>query len=443
MKRYRFPLILAALLAAVLLAPAARAEERANVPEKLKWNTADLYTSEDAWYQAKDAVAARVPKMAEFQGKLGESAATFFAAISAMEDVDKDLTRLQVYSSMRGDEDTRLAKPREMNQAVEQLAVQFYSTISYIRPEILALGAEKVNGFLAAEPRLAPYKPMLDDILRYAPHTLSAPEEKVASQAELMADNAGSAYRTFKDADMPYPEITLANGDKVRLDAQAYTKYRASADRAERDQVFEAFFSCFKSFERTFGTTLYGEVKTHLFNKDVHKFDSSLEAALFNSNVPVTVYQQLISRRARQPAHAAPLPEAAPAHDGRGSAALRGPLRPDRQEGGPALHARAGHGPGAQGGRAAGSGVRGHAQDRLREPLGGLRAHHRQALGRVQHRRLRRAPLPAAELHRAATRRSRRWPTSRATRCTPTSPTRSSRTPPTTTRSSWPRWPRR
>jgi oligoendopeptidase F len=295
MRRNRLPLILAALLAVALLSPLARAEERANVPEKLKWNTADLYASEDAWYQAKDAVAARVPKMADFQGKLGESATAFYDAISAMEALDKDLTRLQVYSSMRGDEDTRLAKPREMNQAVEQLAVQFYSTISYIRPEILALGAEKVNGFLAAEPRLAPYKPMLDDILRYAPHTLSAPEEKIASQADLMADNAGSAYRTFKDADMPYPEITLANGEKVRLDAQAYTKYRASADREERDRVFDAFFTCFKSFERTFGTTLYGDVKTHMFNKDVHKFGSSIEAALFNSNVPVAVYKQLIA----------------------------------------------------------------------------------------------------------------------------------------------------
>jgi oligoendopeptidase F len=295
MKRYRFPLIIAVLLAAVLLLPQARAEERANVPEKLKWNTADLYASEDAWYQAKDAVAARVPKMADFQGRLGASADGFYTALSTMTAIDQDLTQLQVYASMRGDEDTRLAKPMEMNQVVEQLAVKFYSTISYVRPEILALGAEKVNGFVAADPRLAPYKPYLDEILRYAPHTLSAPEEKVASQADIMGDNAGRAYRTFKDADLPYPEITLSTGEQVRLDAQAYTKHRASANREDRDKVFRAFFSRFKDFERTFGTTLDGEVKTHMFNKDVHKYGSSLEASLFNSNVPVSVYRQLIS----------------------------------------------------------------------------------------------------------------------------------------------------
>ena len=295
MKRNRLPVIPAALLAAVLLSPLARAEERANVPEKLKWNTADLYASEDAWHRAKDAVAIRIPKMADFQGRLGASADGFYAALSSMIVIDQDLARLQVYASMRGDEDTRLAKPREMNQAVEQLAVQFYATISYMRPEILTLGAEKVNGFVAADPRLAPYKPYLDEILRYAPHTLSAPEEKVASQADIMGDNAGRAYRTFKEADLPYPEITLSTGEQVRLDAQAYTKYRASTNREDRDRVFQAFFSRFKDFERTFGTMLDGEVKTHLFNKDVHKYGSSLEASLFNSNVPASVYRQLIA----------------------------------------------------------------------------------------------------------------------------------------------------
>jgi oligoendopeptidase F len=295
MKRNRLPLIFAALLAVVLLTPQARAEERANVPEKLKWNTADLYASEDAWYQAKDDIAARIPKLAEFQGRLGESADRFYAAASTMMALDKDLTQLLVYASMRGDEDTRLGKPREMNQTAQQLAVEFYSTISYVRPEILALGAEKVNGFVAADPRLAPYKPYLDDILRYAPHTLGAAEEKVASQAAIMSDNAARAYRTFTNAELPYPEVTLSTGEKVRLDAQAYTKYRASANREDRDQVFKAFWSRYKEFERTLGTTLDGDVKTHMFNKDVHKYGSCLEAALFNSNVPVSVYQQLIS----------------------------------------------------------------------------------------------------------------------------------------------------
>ena len=295
MKRHRFALALTALLAVALLVPAARAEERADVPEQLKWNTADLYATEDAWYQAKDDIAARIPKLAAFQGRLGESAEVLHEALSTLMALDQDFTRLYVYASMRLDEDTRVGKPREMTQIAQQLGVQYYSTLSYVRPEILAVGAERVNAFVAADARLAPYRMFLDDILRFAPHTLSAAEEKVASQAAIMGGTAANAYSTFKDADLPYPEITLSTGEKVRLDAQAYTKHRASTVRADRDLVFQSFFSAFKGFERTFGTTLDGDIKTHLFNKDAHQYGSCLEAALFGTNVPTAVYTQLIA----------------------------------------------------------------------------------------------------------------------------------------------------
>lgn len=287
--------ILVAIAMTTLTTPPAPAEEREAIPERLKWNTADLYPTEDAWAKAKDDLSARIPKLAEYQGKLGESAGTFYTAITAILDVQQDLSRLQVYASMRSDEDTRVAKTREMNQSADQLGVTLAATVSYLRPEILALGAKKVWGFVAQDKRLEQYRPVLDDILRYAPHTLSAAEEKVAAMASLMADNAQRAYSTFTNADLPYPEVTLSDGKKVRLDAAAYTQYRGSSNREDRDQVFHAFFSRYKEFERTLGATLGGNVKVHVANQQIHKFDSCLEAAIFDSNVPVSVYKQLIS----------------------------------------------------------------------------------------------------------------------------------------------------
>ena len=286
-----------ALLAMAMINPltqTARADERAQVPEQYKWNTADLYPSEEAWTKQKDDVASRIPKLASFQGKLGASADSFYTALSALMDLDKDLSHLSTYASMRSDEDTRVSKPREMKQMSEDLGVKFAATAAFIRPEILALGEAKVRGFIKADPRLAPYTPWLDDILRYAPHTMTAPEEKVAAEAAIMADGPSNAYNTFTNADLPYPEVTLKSGEKVRLDAQAYTKYRTAPDRGDRDLVFKTFWTKYKEFERTLGATLDANVKTHVFDKNVHKFASCLEAAIFNSNVPTTVYTQLI-----------------------------------------------------------------------------------------------------------------------------------------------------
>jgi oligoendopeptidase F len=181
-----------------------------------------------------------------------------------------------------------------MKAFTEDLGVKFAAAVSFLRPELLALGEAKVKGFIKADKRLEPYGPWLDDILRYAPHTLSAPEEKVSAEAAIMAEGASNAYNTFTNADLPYPEVALKSGEKVRLDASAYTRHRAAADRDDRKLVFKTFWTRYKEFERTLGATLDANVKTHIFSKNVRKYGSCLEAALFNSNVPTTVYTRLI-----------------------------------------------------------------------------------------------------------------------------------------------------
>ncbi len=283
------------LAANAWIPPAVCADERVNIPEKYKWNASDLYPSDEAWHKKKQDLDSRIPLLARYQGGLGVSAGHFHDAVSAVMELGRELSQLQVYASMRSDEDTRDGKMREMDQSAGELGVKFSAAVSYLRPEILALGSKKVRGFIAEDKRLVPYEPWLDDILRYAPHTLTAAEEKIAAQADIMSESGAGIYNIFKDADLPYPEVTLSSGEKVRLDVQGFTKYKALSNRDDRDKVFRAFWLKFKEFERTLGATLNAQVKAHQFDKDIHKFDSCLESALFEANVPSGIYKRLIS----------------------------------------------------------------------------------------------------------------------------------------------------
>ena len=291
----RLPLFLVALALSGGLATMVSAAERADVPDRYRWRTTDLYATEEAWSRAREDIAARITRLSAFQGRLGESADVFYTAVSSYMDLNRDLARLSAYASLRADEDTRVAHTRELDQTASGLGVRRSAAAAYLAPEILALGAAKVDGFVAADPRLRPYKPWLDDLLRYAPHTLSAAEEKVASQCALMADGPSRTYGIFTDGDLPFPEITLSTGEKVRLDASAYVLHRASTNRDDRLRVFQAFWSTYRRFERTLGTSLDAQVKTHVVDQQVHRFDSCVENALFGSNIPVSVYRQLIA----------------------------------------------------------------------------------------------------------------------------------------------------
>jgi len=271
------------------------AAERSQIPEKLTWNLADLYANEAAWTSAKEDLIKRIPEINKFKGHLGESPESLFNALSTMADMYKECARLMTYAGQLSDQDTRNSHHLEMQQAIENIQVDLGSAISFLRPEIISLERGVVEQFISSEPRLQDYRQFLDDILRWKEHTLSPAEEKIAAQAADLT-GAGEAIRTiFTNADMPYPEVVLKDGGKVRLDAAAYTKYRANINRSDRDKVFKAFFGKYAEFQRMLGTALYTRVKANIFNKDVHKFDSSLQAALFEDNIPVSVYKQLIS----------------------------------------------------------------------------------------------------------------------------------------------------
>jgi oligoendopeptidase F len=152
-----------------------------------------------------------------------------------------------------------------------------------------------VRKFIAEETKLGPYRVFLEETLRRKPHTLSAAEEKIAAEAGEMERAGGEVHGVLSNADLPYPTIKLSTGESVRLDPAAFTLHRQDRDRADREKVFAAFFGALKTYERTMGATLASTVKAHLFEVRIRHFGSAVESALFQDNIPVAVYKQLLA----------------------------------------------------------------------------------------------------------------------------------------------------
>jgi oligoendopeptidase F len=294
MRLMRLGAVVAAL--SVLAVPlAAKAAERSAVPDQYQWDLTALYPDAAAWATAKQDVVASIPKLGQWQGKLGASAATLLAAMQDWEKTSLKVERLYVYANQLYDQDTRVSRSLQMKQEASQVYTDLQTATAFIRPQVLLVGKPTIDKFLAEEPKLGPYRMFFDDILRAAPHTLSSGEEKVIARAGAMADTGDTVRSVFTSAELPFPEITLSTGEKVRLDAAAYTKYRAAAAKADRDAVFKAFWGTYGDFTSTLATTLNAQVQSHVFTKDVRKFPSSLEAALFGYNIPKSVYTRLIA----------------------------------------------------------------------------------------------------------------------------------------------------
>ena len=282
------------LFAASTLTSVAQQRDRGKIPDQYKWDLTALYPSDDAWRTEKEKVAAGVPKIREFQGTLGSSAARLADALELQSHLDKELNRLFVYAGLSSDQDTRVSKHQAMEQEMIQLGSSVGAEEAFIQPEILKIDKSTIEKFVAQEPRLQVYKHYLEDIERQRAHTLSNAEEKLLAASGVMASGPQSVYGIFADADFPYPSVTLSDGKTVKLDKAAFSLHRASPSREDRQKVMEAFFTALGKYRGTFGSMMNSNVQGSVFYAKARNYHSDLEARLDGPNIPVTVYSRLV-----------------------------------------------------------------------------------------------------------------------------------------------------
>lgn len=274
--------------------PRLAAAENGSRPDGV-WDLADLYPTPEAWTAARDRVAAEIPKIDAFRGRLGEGAGTLREAMDLITGLQKETSRLGVYASLKADEDLRDSAAGERRQMQQQLGVELGRTTSFLTPELLGLGNDRVLSDLANDPGLAPYRFTIEEMLRQRPHTLGAEAEKVLSTSRLIANAPSAIYGILTNADLPWPTVKLSDGTEARLDAAGYTKYRAVTNRDDRQRVFDAFFGAYKTYERTLGSSLAGQVNADLFYARSRNYPSTLAAALEPNAIPESVYRSLLT----------------------------------------------------------------------------------------------------------------------------------------------------
>ena len=270
--------------------------ERSKVENQYKWNLAEIYPTTDAWKADMDMMNSQVEKLADFKGKLGESAKSLYEALKLGNDLTKTLYKAWTYASNLSNEDLNIAKNQAMIQQMSALGTKFSETSAFMEPEILQIPKEKIDQFFKEEPGLKEFDMYINNIIRMRAHTLSAAEEKILASFNLIAGNQDDVYGIFNNAEKPAPKITLSDGKEVELTPASYTRYRTLPDREDREKVMDTFFNSYGIFKNTLGANLGGKVKTDWVYAKDRKYSSSLEASLDRDNIPVSVYSTLIEQ---------------------------------------------------------------------------------------------------------------------------------------------------
>ena len=268
--------------------------QRDQIPAEDKWAIEDLYATDEAWEQELATVAEDQAYLASFAGRLAESAQVLLQYLTAVEKINAKGELLANYCMRKSDEDTRVAKYQAMVGKFMSAFVALSAATSFETPEILAISDETLADFFAQEPGLERYRRYLNDTRRRKEHILTPAEEKLLAAAGEMANAPDSIYGMFADADMKFPDAIDSEGKAYPLSQGTFVPYEESADRELRKSAYENLYHSFANFKNTAAAVLNAQGKQLKFFADARKYPSTLDAALDATNVPTSVYLNLI-----------------------------------------------------------------------------------------------------------------------------------------------------
>jgi len=280
-------------------APVKKLPLRSEVNPADTWDLSSLYPSDDAWEKAFAGLQSQVGGYAQFQGHLADSAETLAKCLTFELEVARTDDRLDHYAMLKTVEDLSNGVYQRMRARIEQLESRIGQASSFIRPEILAIPTAKMNEMLE-DSALAPYKLMLVRILRFKPHTLNGDEERLLAMQSEMAEATHEIFNQLNNTDLKFGAIKNDKGRLVELSHGNYTAFLNSPDREVRANAFHAYYQPYVAHAHTLAATLNGWIQRNIYYAKARNYPSAIEASLFPDQVPVSVYDNLLTSIHRQ-----------------------------------------------------------------------------------------------------------------------------------------------
>jgi len=269
-------------------------KHRSEVAPESKWNLTTIFTSDEAWQNSFDALAASLNQIETFSGRLGESAESLLSCLALLYELQVDTYRLYLFSHLKKDEDTTNSFYQGMADNAASLNTKFQAAISFIEPEIIAIGQEKINVYMDTNDGLKIYRQFFDNILRLKNHILTSDNEEILAKADEIGQASQNIFTMLNNADIVFAKAADSNGNEHEVNHASYSALMEKPDRTLRKNTFHNVIDAYIAQKNTIATAYSHSVKANLFTAGVRKYGSALDAALSVYNIPKAIYKNLI-----------------------------------------------------------------------------------------------------------------------------------------------------
>jgi oligoendopeptidase F len=267
---------------------------RADLPDSDKWDLTHLFINADKWTEDFVWLQRTYPKIADWKGCLGKSAGDLAECLEFEKSLDLKIERLFHYASLQLSEDSANPDYLARMGQMQNLLTKISEVGSFMSPEIQAIPDDKFEEFLN-DPALAEWTIALKKVRRMKPHVLSEPEERLLALGSAALDGYDETFSQLTDVDMKFGVLLDDKGEEKPLTQSSFSSFLVKRDHELRKRAFHQFYHEFQDHQFTLASSLAYSVKADVFRARARNYPSALEASLFRDDIPVAVYEGLIS----------------------------------------------------------------------------------------------------------------------------------------------------
>ena len=269
-------------------------KQRSEIEEKYKWDLTKIYKDETEFEKDLEELKKMIQQLNSYKGHLVDSAKNLLKYLQFDEKLDRKMNRVYSYAHLHFDEDTTNTKYQELQGKVDILMTEYSEKSSFINEEMMKKDYSDIKKYIKEEKELRKYAHNLDDFYRYQKHILTEEQEKVLSSFSNVLSSSEDIFEALTDSDLTLGTIKDENDKEVELNVSNYSIYIRSKNRRVRKEAFKKLYEAYSNHKNTLAKTFATHIECAVQRAKVHRYPSSIEAALFSDNIEKQVYENLI-----------------------------------------------------------------------------------------------------------------------------------------------------
>ena len=271
-------------------------KDRKTIEQKYKWNLNDIYENYDMWESDLEKFEKLTKEVPKYKGQIKNSSEKFVELELLMEKIARLLDRLYLYPYMLKDLDSTDEMTSIKMQEIEMIYTKFGTETAWIAPEMLEIPEETMNEWIKKHPELEERRFGLSEMYRLRKHVLSEDKEQLLSHFSQFMGSSSDIYGELSISDMKWNNVKLSTGEELAVSNGVYSKILATnRNQEDRKLAFEALYKSYENSKNTFAAIYRAIIQQNVASCNARSYESCLDRALENKNIPKEVYFSLVN----------------------------------------------------------------------------------------------------------------------------------------------------